>query len=213
MEYLGLKQARAEIVQLIQVAEPNQKQSLIDALIETYPDNPTMAKLYARLHSVPAPTQMEMEMQQTVELMKQKIDSDQQVMQQMDQQLKYYEQQANNNDKNLQFELTKKQYDHPARMAEMALKAQLDRNANAAKAEADAATAQVEIEKEAIGLELAERKARGEIAVQDAKNRLAIDKANIDLAVNQAKGAAKMAQANKEASEKPAATEYKGVEE
>ena len=213
MEYLGLKQARAEIVQLIQVAEPNQKQSLIDALIETYPDNPTMAKLYARLHSVPAPTQMEMEMQQTVELMKQKIDSDQQVMQQMDQQLKYYEQQANNNDKNLQFELTKMQYDHQARMEEMALKAQLDGNANAAKAEADAAKAQVEIEKEAIGLELAERKARGEIAVQDAKNRLAIDKANIDLAVNQAKGAAKMAQANKEASENPAATEDKGVEE
>ena len=213
MEYLGLKQARAEIVQLIQVAEPNQKQSLIDALIETYPDNPTMAKLYARLHSVPAPTQMEMEMQQTVELMKQKIDSDQQVMQQMDQQLKYYEQQANNNDKNLQFELTKMQYDHQARMEEMALKAQLDGNANAAKAEADAAKAQVEIEKEAIGLELAERKARGEIAVQDAKNRLAIDKANIDLAVNQAKGAAKMAQANKEASGNPAAAEDKGVEE
>ena len=201
MEYLGLKQARAEIVQLIQVAEPNQKPALIDALIETYPDNPTMGKLYAKLHSIPAPTPMEMEMQQTVEMMKQKIDQDQQVMQQMDQQIKYYEQQANNNDKNIQFELTKMQYNHQAKMEEMALQAQLDGNANAAQVEADAAKAQVEIEKEAIGLELAERKARGEIAVQDAKNRLAVEKANIDLAVNRARGAAQVKKASEEPKE------------
>lgn len=201
MEYLGLKQARAEIVQLIQVAEPNQKPALIDALIETYPDNPTMGKLYAKLHSTPAPTPMEMEMQQTVEMMKQKIDQDQQVMQQMDQQIKYYEQQANNNDKNIQFELTKMQYQHQAKLEEMALQAQLDGNANAAQVEADAAKAQVEIEKEAIGLELAERKARGEIAVQDAKNRLAVEKANIDLAVNRARGAAQVRKASEEPKE------------
>lgn len=201
MEYLGLKQARAEIVQLIQVAEPNQKPALIDALLETYPDNPTMGKLYAKLHSIPAPTPMEMEMQQTVEMMKQKIDQDQQVMQQMDQQIKYYEQQANNNDKNIQLELTKMQYEHQAKMEEMALQAQLDGNANAAQVEADAAKAQVEIEKEAIGLELAERKARGEIAVQDAKNRLAVEKANIDLAVNRARGAAQVKKASEEPKE------------
>ena len=188
IEYIGLKQARAEIVQLIQVAEPNQKPALIDALIETYPDNPTMAKLYARLHAVPAPTQMEMQMQQTIELMKQAIDEKDRQLQDMDQQLKYYEVQSQNNDKNLQFELTKMQYNHQAKMEEMALQAQLDGNTSAAQAEADAAKAQVEIEKEAIGLELAERKARGELAVAEAKNRVALQKANIDMAVNEAKG-------------------------
>ena len=188
IEYIGLKQARAEIVQLIQVAEPNQKPALIDALIETYPDNPTMAKLYARLHAVPAPTQMEMQMQQTIELMKQAIDEKDRQLQDMDQQLKYYEVQSQNNDKNLQFELTKMQYNHQAKMEEMALQAQLDGNTSAAQAEADAAKAQVEIEKEAIGLELAERKARCELAVAEAKNRVALQKANIDMAVNEAKG-------------------------
>lgn len=200
IEYMGLKQARAEIVQLIQVAEPSQKPALIDALIETYPDNPTMAKLYSRLHAVPAPTQMEMQMQQTCELMKQKIEEQQQQMQEMDQQLKYYEVQAQNNDKNLQFELTKMQYNHQAKMEEMALQAQLDGNVSAAQAEADAAKAQVEIEKEAIGLELAERKARGELAVAEAKNRVALQKADIDMAVNAAKARSTVAN-DKEAEE------------
>lgn len=203
MEYLGLKQARAEIVQLIQVAEPNQKPSLIDALIETYPDNPTMAKLYARLHSLPAPTPMEMQMQQTCELMKQKIEEQAQQMQQMDQQIKYYEQQSNNNDKNIQLELTKMQYQHQAKMEEMALQAQLDGNTEAVRAEAEAEKAQMEIEKQAIGLELAERKARGEIAVQDAKNELALRKADIDLAIHKAKGAAQVEQAMKASAGKP----------
>jgi hypothetical protein len=212
MEYLGLKQARAEIVQLIQVAEPSQKQSLIDALIETYPDNPTMAKLYARLHSVPAPTQMEMEMQQTVELMKQKIDSDQQVMQQMDQQLKYYEQQANNNDKNIQLELTKLQLNHEYDMENTILKAQLDQGVDANRAAIEEQRAVNKLESEAQSIALKVQGERAKLAVQNAKDRMELNKkAALDnIAVASAKARQK---ANKEASENPAATEYKGVEE
>jgi hypothetical protein len=176
MEYLGLKQARAEIVQLIQVAEPSQKQSLIDALIETYPDNPTMAKLYARLHSVPAPTQMEMEMQQTVELMKQKIDSDQQVMQQMDQQLKYYEQQANNNDKNIQLELTKLQLNHEYDMENTILKAQLDQGVDANRAAIEEQRAVNKLESEAQSIALKVQGERAKLAVQNAKDRMELNK-------------------------------------
>ena len=210
MEWAGLQQARAEITQLIGVAEPNQKPALIDALIQTYPENRVMANLYATLHSIPTPTPMEAQMQQTCEMMKQKIDQQAQQMQQMDQQIKYYEQQINNQDKNIQAELVKMQYNHQAKMEEMALQAQLEGNTAAAQVEADAAKAQVEIEKQALDLELAERKARGEIAVQDAKNRLAIDKANIDLAVNRAKGAAQIRNANRKPEDKP---EAKGDEE
>lgn len=176
MEYLGLKQARAEIVQLIQVAEPNQKQSLIDALIETYPDNPTMAKLYARLHSVPAPTQMEMEMQQTVEMMKQKIESDQQVMQQMDQQLKYYEQQANNNDKNLQLELTKLQLNHEYDMENTILKAQLDQGVDANRAAIEEQRAVNKLESEAQSIALKVQGEQAKLAVQNAKDRMELNK-------------------------------------
>lgn len=176
MEYLGLKQARAEIVQLIQVAEPSQKPSLIDALIETYPDNPTMAKLYARLHSVPAPTQMEMEMQQTVELMKQKIDSDQQVMQQMDQQIKYYEQQANNNDKNIQLELTKLQLNHEYDMENTILKAQLDQGVDANRAAIEEQRAVNKLESEAQSIALKVQGERAKLAVQNAKDRMELNK-------------------------------------
>ena len=49
----GDEAGQSEIVQLMQVAEPNQKPSLVDALIQTYPDNPIMSKLYAQLHSIP----------------------------------------------------------------------------------------------------------------------------------------------------------------
>lgn len=176
MEYLGLKQARAEIVQLIQVAEPNQKPSLIDALIETYPDNPTMAKLYARLHSVPAPTQMEMEMQQTVELMKQKIESDQQIMQQMDQQIKYYEQQANNNDKNIQLELTKLQLNHEYDMENTILKAQLDQGVDANRAAIEEQRAVNKLESEAQSIALKVQGERAKLAVQNAKDRMELNK-------------------------------------
>lgn len=176
MEYLGLKQARAEIVQLIQVAEPNQKPSLIDALIETYPDNPTMAKLYARLHSVPAPTPMEMEMQQTVEMMKQKIDQDQQIMQQMDQQIKYYEQQSNNNDKNIQFELTKLQLNHEYDMENTILKAQLDQGVDANRAAIEEQRAVNKLESEAQSIALKVQGERAKLAVQNAKDRMELNK-------------------------------------
>ena len=176
IEYLGLKQARAEIVQLIQVAEPNQKPALIDALIQTYPDNPTMARLYAQLHSLPAPTPMEAQMQQTIDLMKQKIDTDQQQMQQMDQQLKYMEQQLNNNDKNIELELTKLQLDHEYEMENTILKAQLDQgtDANRAAIEEQRSINKLEGEAQSIALKLQGQKAA--LAVQDAKDRLEVNK-------------------------------------
>lgn len=176
MEYIGLKQARAEIVQLIQVAEPNQKPSLIDALIETYPDNPTMAKLYARLHSVPAPTPMEMEMQQTVEMMKQKIDQDQQIMQQMDQQIKYYEQQSSNNDKNIQLELTKLQLNHEYDMENTILKAQLDQGVDANRAAIEEQRAVNKLESEAQSIALKVQGEQAKLAVQNAKDRMELNK-------------------------------------
>lgn len=176
IEYMGLKQARAEIVQLIQVAEPSQKPALIDALIETYPDNPTMAKLYSRLHAVPAPTQMEMQMQQTCELMKQKIEEQQQQMQEMDQQLKYYEVQAQNNDKNLAFELKKMELDHQYDMENTILKAQLDQGTDANRAAIDEQRAVNKLEGEAQSMALKIQGQKAQLVVQDAKDRMELNK-------------------------------------
>ena len=176
IEYMGLKQARAEIVQLIQVAEPNQKPALIDALIETYPDNPTMAKLYARLHAIQAPTPMELKMQQTCEMMKQAIQEKDQQIQELDHQLKYYEVQAQNTDKNLAFELKKMELSHEYDMENEILKAQLDQgtDANRAAIENQRALNKLEGEAESIALKLQGQKAQ--LAVQDAKDRLELNK-------------------------------------
>ena len=176
MEYLGLKQARAEIVQLIQVAEPNQKPALIDALIQTYPDNPTMARLYAALHSIPAPTPMEMEMQQTVEMMKQALQEKDQQIQQMDQQLKFLETQQNDQSKNREMELVKMQLKHQYDQEDAILKAQLDSGLDADRAAIEAEREGMKLEGEAQSMAIKLDGERAKLAVQKAKDNMELNK-------------------------------------
>lgn len=176
IEWMGLKQARAEIVQLMQVAEPNQKPALIDALIQTYPDNPTMAKLYAQLHSLPTPTPMEMEMQNTVMLMKQKIDQDQQVMQQMDLKIKEYEQMLRDQKEQRELEITKLQLQHQYDMEDEILKAQLSSGVDADKAAIEAERESNRLEADAMSLAMKLDGEKQKLALQDAKNRMELDK-------------------------------------
>lgn len=185
IEWMGMKQARAEIVQLMQVAEPNQKPSLVDALIQTYPDNPIMSKLYAQLHSIPTPTPMELEMQQTCEMMKQKIDQDQQVIMQLDQKLKEYEHLIQDQSAQRELELTKAQLEHQWKQEDMILEAQLDSGLDADKAaleaqreanrlEADAMSAAIKIDSEKRKLAVQSAKDRMELQKKDALNRIAV---------------------------------------
>ena len=176
IEWMGLKQARAEIVQLMQVAEPNQKPSLIDALIQTYPDNPVMAKLYAQLHSLPTPTPLELEMQQTCELMKNKIDQDQQVIAQLDMKLKEYEQMLRDQGAQRELELTKMQLDHQYKMEEAILDAQLDSGVDASKAAIEAQRESNKLEGEAMRMAMQLDADKAKIAVQGAKDRMELEK-------------------------------------
>ena len=176
IEWMGMKQARAEIVQLIQVAEPNQKPSLVDALIQTYPDNPIMSKLYAQLHSIPTPTPLEMEMQQTAELMKQKIEQDQQVIAQLDMKLKEYEQMLRDQGAQRELELTKMQLDHQYKMEEAILDAQLDSGVDASKAAIEAQRESNKLEGEAVRMAMQLDADKAKIAVQGAKDRMELEK-------------------------------------
>lgn len=176
IEWMGLKQARAEIVQLMQVAEPNQKPALIDALIQTYPDNPTMAQLFARLHSLPAPTPMEMEMQEVAMQMKEKIDQDQQTIMQLDQKLKEYEQMMRDQSAQRELELTKTQLDHQYKQEDMILQAQLDQGLEADKAAIDAQRESNRLEADAMSLAMKLDGERQKLAVQRAKDRMELDK-------------------------------------
>ena len=176
IEWMGLKQARAEIVQLMQVAEPNQKPSLIDALIQTYPDNPVMAKLYAQLHSLPTPTPMEMEMQQTAEMMKQKIEQDQQTIMQLDQKLKEYEQMLRDQKEQRELEVTKLQLQHQYDIEDAILKAQLDSGVDADKAAIEAEREANRLEADAMSLAMKLDGERQKLDLQNAKNRMELAK-------------------------------------
>lgn len=176
IEWMGLKQARAEIVQLMQVAEPNQKPALIDALIQTYPDNPTMAKLYASLHAIPAPTPMEAQMQQTVELMKQKIDQDTQTIQQLDQKCKEYEQLMRDQKAQRELEITKLQLEHQYDMENEILKAQLSGNVEADKAAIETQREANRLESEAMSQAIKLDGEKKKLALQDAKDRMELGK-------------------------------------
>lgn len=176
IEWMGMKQARAEIVQLMQVAEPNQKPSLVDALIQTYPDNPIMSKLYAQLHSIPAPTPMEMEMQQTCEMMKQKIDQDQQVIMQLDQKCKEYEQLIRDQGAQRELELVKLQLQHQYDQEDEILKAQLSAGVDADKAAIEAQREANRLEAEAASLAIKVDGEKQKLAVQGAKDRMELQK-------------------------------------
>ena len=176
IEWMGMKQARAEIVQLMQVAEPNQKPSLVDALIQTYPDNPIMSKLYAQLHSIPAPTPMELEMQQTCEMMKQKIDQDQQVIMQLDQKCKEYEQLIRDQGAQRELELVKLQLQHQYDQEDEILKAQLSAGVDADKAAIEAQREANRLEAEAASLAIKVDGEKQKLAVQGAKDRMELQK-------------------------------------
>lgn len=197
MEYLGLKQARAEIVQLIQVAEPNQKPALIDALIQTYPDNPTMGRLYAALHAVKAPTPMEMEMQQTVELMRQAIQEKDQQIKEMDSQLKYLEQMQQDQSKNREFELVKMQLQHQYGQEDEILRAQLSSGTDAEKAAIEAEREGMKLEAEAQGLAMKLDGEREKLAIQKAKDAMELNRKqamdSIEIAGARAREAARSA--------------------
>lgn len=198
IEWMGLKQARAEIVQLMQVAEPNQKPALIDALIQTYPDNPTMAQLFARLHSLPAPTPMEMEMQEVAMQMKEKIDQDQQTIMQLDQKLKEYEQMMRDQSAQRELELTKTQLDHQYKQEDMILQAQLDQGLEADKAAIDAQRESNRLEADAMSLAMKLDGERQKLAVQQAKDRMELDKKDALNQIAVASAAARALQGNEQ---------------
>lgn len=176
IEWMGLKQARAEIVQLMQVAEPNQKPALIDALVATYPDNPTMANLYATLHALPTPTPMEAEMQNTVMLMKQKIDQDQQIMAQMDMKLKEYEQMLRDQKAQRELEITKLELQHQYDQEDAILNAQLSAGADADKAAIEAQRETNRLEADAMSLAIKLDGEREKLNIQNIKDRMELAK-------------------------------------
>jgi hypothetical protein len=162
-EYMELQVARQELATLVGVVEPAQKRSIVNAILRTHPDNDILANLYAELNAMPQPTEMEMQMQDTIAKMKEAIDAKDKEIMQLTAQVDAYEKSSADFDKSLQAEFLKARQQHEFRMEENAQKAMLDQGGDAVKSAAEADKAQMDLEQKAVQLEAQKVKSATEI--------------------------------------------------
>ena len=162
-EYMELQVARQELATLVGVVEPAQKRSIVNAILRTHPDNDILANLYAELNAMPQPTEMEMQMQDTIAKMKEAIDAKDKEIVQLTAQVDAYEKSSADFDKSLQAEFLKARQQHEFRMEENAQKAMLDQGGDAVKSAAEADKAQMDLEQKAVQLEAQKVKSATEI--------------------------------------------------
>ena len=160
--YMQNQIARQELQALLAIVEPNQKRAIVNAILRTHPDNEILAQLYAELNSMKEPTAMEMEMQQTVMLMKKALDKKNQEIMDLTAQLEEYRKSNQSQVRSYEFELLKARQAHEFNMQELALKAQLEQGANADKIAAESEKAQMDLEGKAIQLEAQKLKANAD---------------------------------------------------
>lgn len=177
--------ARQELAQLIGVANDNQKPSLVNAILKSYPDNEILAQTYAELNSIPQPTEMEAQLQQMCEQMKAEIDQRDQVIRQQLEEIEQYKKSAFEIQVNSETELTKLRLNHEYAMEEEILKAQLSSGMDADKAAIEAEKEQVKLETEIASSNLKLQAQAAKIAMdtekENVKAALDMRKAQIDL--------------------------------
>lgn len=161
-EQMQRQVARNELITLAGIVPDEQKAALVDGILLSSGQNAILRDTYARIHQAPAPTAMEAEMGMTIEQMKAAIEERDQKMQEMQNQLDFYEKSTIETDKNNQNTLLQKEIDHRYKQEDMILQAQLDQGLNADKAMADAQKAEMDLEKQAIQLDTTKVKAVAE---------------------------------------------------
>ena len=163
-EYMQQQIARAELVQLAGLVPDQNKMQIVDGILLSHNDNPVLRNVFGAIHKVPAPTAMEEQAIQTAELMKQKIDELTQQNAMLEEQIKRYEMNADNADKNLQADFAKAEIEHRYKQSDMILQHQLDNGLDADKAAIENRKAQMDLESKAIQLDTQKVKAAAEIA-------------------------------------------------
>lgn len=161
-EQMQRQVARNELITLASIVPDQQKAALVDGILLSSGNNAILRDTYGRLHQAPAPTAMEEQMGMTIEQMKQAIEERDAKMQEMQQQIDFYEKSTAETDKNLQAHFAEMDLKHQQDLEKMAFKAQLDAGADADQAQADAIKNQMDLEKTAIQLDTAKVKATAE---------------------------------------------------
>ena len=168
-ELLEKQVARQQLISMLGQVPDAMKDKMILGILKTFTDNRYMKQVLAEIQKNPPPTQREMQAYTTVDQMKQAIDEKDQEILRLTQELHNYENGEKNRQVNMEAEFAKLQYQHQARMEELALQAQLNGNADAAKAQADAAKEQMALERQAIDLDTARVRARADQAKAQAE--------------------------------------------
>ena len=161
-EQMQRQVARNELITLAGIVPDQQKSALVDGILLSSGQNAILRDTYSRLHQIPAPTAMEDEMAMTIDQMKAAIEERDAKMQEMQQQLDFYEKSTVETDKNNQNQMLQKEIDHRYKQEDMILQAQLDQGLDANKAMADAQKSEMELEKQAIQLDTTRVKAAAE---------------------------------------------------
>lgn len=161
-EYMEKQVARQELISLAALVPETEKMKLVDGILLSHNDNPILRNVFGAIHAAPQPTQMEAEAFETIEQMKQAImDKDKQI-QELQEQVKQWQDYSDDKDKNIQADIVKLQMQHQQKLETMAFQAELDKGKDAGQAEADAISKQMELEKQAVELDAAKVKADSE---------------------------------------------------
>lgn len=182
--YMEMQTARQELTALMGVVEPNQKRALVNAILRTHPDNEILAQLYVDLNSMKEPTEMEMQMQQTAQMMKQALDEKNMQIQQMTAQMEEMRKQIENVDKDYMFQLRKMELEHQYKQEDEILKAQLTSGADADKAAIEAERERIKLESQAESAAIKAQSDQMKLATQAAKSQMDIDAKQASNAIN-----------------------------
>lgn len=159
-EHLQRQVARAELITLAGLVPDNQKPVIVDGILMSSSNNSILRDTYAALHRVPAPTEMEAQMGMTIEQMKQAIEERDLKMQEMQEQIDYYEKSSREQTQNLEAQFAEMELKHNQDMQKMAFKAELDAGLDAGKAQAELRKEEISLEKEMVSLDAAKQKAQ-----------------------------------------------------
>lgn len=173
--YMQNQIARAELSALMGVVEPNQKRSIVNAILRTHPDNEILAQLYAELNSIPEPSPMEAQMEQVIAEMKKAIEQKDEEIVRLTGQVEDFQRSDRSQDKNQLFELRKMQLEHQYGMEDEILKAQLAQGTDADKAALDIERERIKLEGTAQKTALDIENGKQKLLFQDAKNRMDLE--------------------------------------
>lgn len=187
-EMMQRQVARQELGQLLGVAEPNQKGPIINAILQSHPDNEILGQLYAELNSIPQPTMMEQQMQDTIEQMKLAIEERDAKMKEMQDIIDQYDKSTQEQDKNIEFELAKMKLQHQYDLEDKIVEAQLDAGTDTEKVANEAERARIKVESEAETAAIKAQSEKDKLVFQRLKNGIDLEKAQIDNQVQIDKG-------------------------